>query len=554
MKKYLIIIAMLALVLAPALSQAYTIPELQVLIARLQAQLAAMQNNQSTTGWCHTFNSDIKFRDNNDEVSELESALEKNGINIPFFPNSEARKYFNAATSMNVKEFQKKYGIPQTGYVGPLTRARLNKLYGCANNNSTISINSVSGPTSLAIGQTGTWGLNVTAPSNTNLTYSVDWGEISSMTQATGVNPTKVNQGSTFTHAYSQAGAYTVKFKVSDDGLSACPACPAGAMCKTCDYNKHIAEASLTVVVGGVSQKLSITYPADPANWHDYVGQRYDKVFTVSPMSSFSYTWAITSGSLPSGLSIQSPPCPNCPSCGVCASANGSSIRIVGIPTQAGNFPFTLNVRDSLGNTGSLGLNINIDINNLVAPMKPVIYLYPQKIEVVKVQLDYAGKLIADYPAYDPKISGWEVTAYPDGRLINKADGKEYSYLFWEGNDYEKNDYNLSTGFVVKGSDSRAFLQNTLAKMGLTPKEYNEFIVYWYPKMENNAYNLIHFAGQEYTDRAKLTISPTPDSILRVFMVLKPLDQAIKVTSQEIKSFNRKGFAVIEWGGAELSK
>ena len=33
------------------------------------------------------------------------------------------------------------------------------------------------------------------------------------------------------------------------------------------------------------------------------------------------------------------------------------------------------------------------------------------------------------YPTYN---DGWEVTAYPDGRLINKADGTEH-YLFWEG-------------------------------------------------------------------------------------------------------------------------
>ena len=37
-------------------------------------------------------------------------------------------------------------------------------------------------------------------------------------------------------------------------------------------------------------------------------------------------------------------------------------------------------------------------------------------------------------------------------------------------------------GFVVKGSESAEFLRETLSQMGLTPKEYNEFIVYWAPK------------------------------------------------------------------------
>ena len=191
---------------------------------------------------------------------------------------------------------------------------------------------------------------------------------------------------------------------------------------------------------------------------------------------------------------------------------------------------------------------------SIPAPLKPVIYLYPQKVQQTKVQLDYAGKFIADYPAYDYNISGWNVTAYPDGKIINSVDGKEYSYLFWEGNNYNAVNYDLSKGFVVSGSEVREFLQSTLSKMGLTPKEYNEFIVYWYPKMKDNAYNLIHFANKEYTDTAKLIITPTPDSMLRVFMVFKPLDKEISVIPQDIRPFERQGFAVIEWGGSELNK
>ncbi|HAE36752.1 TPA: hypothetical protein DCX66_03710 [Candidatus Nomurabacteria bacterium] len=182
---------------------------------------------------------------------------------------------------------------------------------------------------------------------------------------------------------------------------------------------------------------------------------------------------------------------------------------------------------------------------------KPVIYLYPTQTKNVKVELDYKGKLIADYPAYDYSQKGWAVTAYPDGKIIN-GDGKEYSYLFWEGESSTPINYDLSTGFVVKGEDTVSFLQETLSKIGLTPKEYNEFIVYWYPKMKDNKYNLIHFADKQYTDTAPLTITPGPDSMLRVFMVFKQLNRGIEVKPQEIKSFNRTGFSVIEWGGTEL--
>lgn len=182
---------------------------------------------------------------------------------------------------------------------------------------------------------------------------------------------------------------------------------------------------------------------------------------------------------------------------------------------------------------------------------KPVIYLYPAEKQKTLVRLDFNGDIIYDYPDYNEKIKGWNVIAYPDGRLINIEDNKEYSYIFWEGTTNKIN-YDLTSGFVVKGEDTKIFLQDTLSKIGLTPKEYNEFIVYWYPLMKDNKYNLIHFLGNEYTDVAKLTITPKPDSILRVFMIYKSLNNPIDIKAQEIKQFERKGFTVIEWGGSEI--
>ena len=74
----------------------------------------------------------------------------------------------------------------------------------------------------------------------------------------------------------------------------------------------------------------------------------------------------------------------------------------------------------------------------------------------------------------------------------------------------------------------------------MTPREYNEFIVYWYPKMMNNKYNLIHFATDKYTETAPLEITPKPDSMLRVFMVMKPLEEKIEIEAQNFEKFERK--------------
>lgn len=179
---------------------------------------------------------------------------------------------------------------------------------------------------------------------------------------------------------------------------------------------------------------------------------------------------------------------------------------------------------------------------------KPVIYLYPSETQNIFVRLNYDGNIFASYPNYD---NGWRVTAYSDGRIT--ANGEDYSYLFWEGKPNYRRDYDLATGFVVKGSETREFLQEKLAEIGLTPKEYNEFIVYWYPKMQDNEYNLIHFASYgEYEKHAELEIIPKPDNILRVFMVYKPLSGTKVIAPQSFTKFNRDGFTVVEWGGSEL--
>lgn len=177
---------------------------------------------------------------------------------------------------------------------------------------------------------------------------------------------------------------------------------------------------------------------------------------------------------------------------------------------------------------------------------KPVLYLYPEEKMAVTVSLDYDGTLTSTWPAYQ---DGWRVTAEPNGTLTD-ADGNEYSYLFWEGKDSVN--YDFSEGFCVAGEDTAAFLRETLSQIGLTPREYNEFIVYWLPRMQDNAYNLISFQSERYTDAARLTIAPAPDRLLRVFMAWKPLAAPREIAPQSFEPFAREGFTAVEWGGAEV--
>lgn len=180
---------------------------------------------------------------------------------------------------------------------------------------------------------------------------------------------------------------------------------------------------------------------------------------------------------------------------------------------------------------------------------KPVIYLYPEQETDVHVELELTeSNLNTTYPKYN---NGWDVTAYPDGSLVNKADGSHHKYLFWDAVNCRTR-FDFSSGFCVAGSDTERFLKEKLTYMGLTEEEMNGFIVYWLPLMEHNAYNLIAFQGKAYTNSAGLTVTPAPDSECRIFMAYVPLEEAVEIKPQQLAPFERKGFSVIEWGGIEI--
>ena len=179
---------------------------------------------------------------------------------------------------------------------------------------------------------------------------------------------------------------------------------------------------------------------------------------------------------------------------------------------------------------------------------KPVIYLYPTRTTDVNVKVTLSGgRFTQCIPAGNGE---WTVTARPDGRLTDKATGESYDYIFWESTD--DTEYDWSKGYVVKGCEAEGFLLRVLPEMGLNEKEYTEFIGYWLPRLQKNEYNLVTFQTKCYTDTVRMDISPEPDSVLRVFMAFKKTDGPASVESPAIEPFERKGFTVVEWGGAEV--
>ncbi len=181
---------------------------------------------------------------------------------------------------------------------------------------------------------------------------------------------------------------------------------------------------------------------------------------------------------------------------------------------------------------------------------KPIIYFYPEDTTELVVKLKLDGHLTHSYPKYKDQ---WTVTAHPDGTLIDE-NGQEYYALYWEGEN--SHPFTLNEGNVVRGENTVAFLESSLKTLGLNRREANEFIMYWLPRMENNAFNLIHFSTNEYEEMAQLDIEPKPETLIRVMMVFEPLKTAVTIQEQNLDALSktRNGFTVVEWGGKEINR
>lgn len=190
--------------------------------------------------------------------------------------------------------------------------------------------------------------------------------------------------------------------------------------------------------------------------------------------------------------------------------------------------------------------------NISVAPAecgKPVIYLYPEKIMDVNVEVSPTNGFTKVEPTYPD--GGWNVKAYPNGRILNYGNNKMYPYLFWEGVS-DTWYFQPKEGFVVNRDELSQLFDKTLSVQNLNKQEIFDFKEFWIPKMlkNDNPYFFVTYTTKDFINRAApLKVTPKPDTIIRVMMDYKPLDTKIKVKEMKFYPKERKGFTVIEWGG-----
>ena len=176
---------------------------------------------------------------------------------------------------------------------------------------------------------------------------------------------------------------------------------------------------------------------------------------------------------------------------------------------------------------------------------KPIIYFYPEETSEVSVKLWKSENLLHTYPKY---VDWWKVIASPDWTLIDTTNNRSLYALYWEWINEEPSEIN--EWFVVKWEDTISFLEEKLATLWLNEREAEEFIVYWLPVLENNKWNLIRFRTLEEINKIMpLDITPTPDTVIRVLMQYKPLDEYQEVSEQELTTPERNWFTVVEWWG-----
>ena len=177
------------------------IASLQTQINSLLQQLAELQGEQ----WCHDFNVNLRFGDRGDEVSVLQTALGFEGFSGL---TSNIRGIFEQYTASAVTGFQEKYaseilapwGLAHgTGYVGTTTRAKLNDIYGCDEQERSITVLSPNGGEEWIVGQTYNiaWEYNEPISPHVNiiLVQSNAMGSYQVLSIASGVDTDKQEYG-----------------------------------------------------------------------------------------------------------------------------------------------------------------------------------------------------------------------------------------------------------------------------------------------------------------------------------------------------------------------
>jgi hypothetical protein len=262
----------LAILVVPGISLAQTmsVAQLQAEIQSLTAQLtqleAQLAASGGTTTWCYTFNNNLSIGMSGNAVTELQTALQKDGESVTITGT------FDDQTASAVTAFQEKYqsqilspyGLSYgTGYAGKSTRAELNSLFGCTGSN----------PVTPPITVCPAWGCNGPQPIVPPVTIPTSTTSGSATINYFYAMPSNVSSGQTTSLTFSVTGSTLSQLKV----ILTCPAGTSAALGECYTPPTFAANANgygLGVInTTGVSQQMIATLVGYDASGNVLVSQ-----------------------------------------------------------------------------------------------------------------------------------------------------------------------------------------------------------------------------------------------------------------------------------------
>jgi len=264
----------LAVLVVPGISMAQTmsVAQLQAEIASLTAQLQSLETQLAAAGgstaWCYTFNSNLSIGMSGNAVTELQTALQKDGESVNISGT------FDDQTASAVTAFQEKYqsqilapyGLSYgTGYAGKATRAELNSLFGCTGSSPVT-------PTP-PIHVCPAWGCNGPEPIVPPVTIPTSTTSGSATVNYFYAMPSNVNSGQTTSLTFSVTGSTLSQLKI----ILTCPAGTSASLGECYTPPTFAANANgygLGVInTTGVSQQMIATLVGYDANGNVLVSQ-----------------------------------------------------------------------------------------------------------------------------------------------------------------------------------------------------------------------------------------------------------------------------------------
>ena len=165
----------------------------------LQNEIPTLEENEVVKNitLSEIFTQNLSFETENEEVKNLQKILARRGIY-----DGPVTGYFGTLTQNAVARFQKKYGIPQVGIVGPVTRRQLNIIAGdpvdVVLSNSLSRHSCLVEPFSVSVssGETANYTLKL-SPSISGKTFNISLGSLpenvsASLSQLQGSAPQDV--------------------------------------------------------------------------------------------------------------------------------------------------------------------------------------------------------------------------------------------------------------------------------------------------------------------------------------------------------------------------